>query len=272
MKARTRATAIVVALAAVAAVADTASARSDVATHHRSRYWTSCKPFFRRTITGPWGSYIVRDDVFKVLPTVPRAKVCLRHEKGQPSFTITASDVPKGRLVAAFPEIFYGCVYGVCSPGTILPAKVSKLPSRLRFSAYTRFPGRRFKFNDALDIWFSHRRITHGQAAGAELMIWLYRRHVRIAPGYRVRIHHTMWAVEEWRTHNLQNGKSWPLIIFIRKKPSDYCHRLYLSKFIKFAEAHRWISPRYWLESIAQGYEIWYGGKGISTRWFRILP
>jgi hypothetical protein len=269
---RTHAIAVVVALAAaLAAVAGTASASSDAVRHKHSRYWISCKPYFRRTITGPWGSYIVRDDVFK-LPGVPRAKVCLRHEKGQPSFTIVASDVPRGRLVVAYPEIFYGCEFRACSPGSILPEQVRKLPSRLRFSAYTVYPAHRGKFNDSLDIWFSIHHSIGGQPAGAEIMVWLYRRHVRIAPGYRVRIHHTEWLVEEWRTHSLVNGRSWPLIIFIREKPSDYCHRLYLSKFIKFAEAHRWMRPTYWLESIAQGYEIWAGGKHVSTRWFRVLP
>lgn len=271
MRTRTRAVAVVVALAAVAAAADTASASSDAASHRSSGRWTSCKPYFRRTIAGPWGSYVVRDDVFK-LPQVPRARVCLRHEKGQPSFTVISSHVVGHRLVIAYPEIFYGCEYGVCSRGSILPAKISHLPSRLRFSAYTRFPAAGGKFNDSLDIWFSRGRSTHGQAAGAEIMVWMYRRHVRIAPGWRVRIGRAWWLVEEWTTHNQQNGRSWPLIIFIRAKPSDYCHRLYLNKFIEVAEAHRWIFRHYWLESIAQGYEIWSGGTGISTRWFRVLP
>lgn len=257
--------------AAFAAAAGTASASSDAGRHKPSRYWISCKPFFRRPIAGPWGSYIIRDDVFKVTEG-PRAHVCLRHEKGQPSFTIVSTRVPRGRLVWAYPEIFYGCVYGVCSHGTLLPAKVSRLPSSLRFSAYTRYPAHGGKFNDSLDIWFSRRRMTHGQAAGAEIMVWLYRRHVRIAPYWHARIDHTKWLVEEWTTHNVQNGKSWPLIIFIRAWPSDYCHRMHLSNFIKFAEKHRWIRRHYWLESIAQGYEIWRGRRGISTRWFRVLP
>lgn len=271
MKTTTRVIAIVVAVAAVGAVAATASASSDAGSHKRSHHWTSCKPYFRRTIAGPWGSYIVRDDVFSI-PEVRRTKVCLRHERGQPSFTVISSGIAGGRVVRAYPEIFYGCEYGACSRGSILPRKVSRLPARLRFSAYTRFPAAGGKFNDSFDVWFSRHRSTRGQPAGAEIMVWMYRRDVRIAPGWRVRIGHAWWLVEEWTTHNQQNGRSWPLIIFIRAKPSNYSHRLYLSKFIKFAEAHRWLSRRYWLETIAQGYEIWAGGKGISTRWFRVLP
>jgi hypothetical protein len=242
--------------------------------HKHSGYWVTCKPYFRRTISGPWGSYIVRDDVFNI-PGVRRAKVCIRHERGQPSFTVVSSNAYSPEHYSlAYPEVYDGCVYGACSPHTILPMEVSRIPRSFRFSAYDKLSARwrGGKFNTGFDIWFSRHRSTRGQAAGAEIMVWLYDRQVRFAAGWRTRIDGRRWLVEEWTTHNFLDGKSWPLIIFLRRTPARYAHRLHLVPFIKFAERHRWIRRHYWLESLAHGYELWDGGSRLSTTFFRVLP
>lgn len=242
--------------------------------HRHSRYWVTCKPYFRRTISGPWGAYIIRDDVFHIAG-VPRAKVCIRHERGQPSFTVVYSNAYSPQHYSlAYPEVYMGCVYGACSPNSIFPMEVSRIPRSLRFSGYDKlsYRWRGGKFNTSFDIWFSRHRHTGGQATGAELMVWLYNRHVRTAPGYRTRIDGTRWAIEEWITHNPTYTRSWPLIIFLRKRPARYAHRLHLLPFIRFAERYHWIKPHYWLESLAHGYELWDGGSHLSTTFFRVLP
>jgi hypothetical protein len=262
------------ALAAVVAVAAPLAVQAAPAQHHPPRDFTLCKSYERRTITGPWGSYILRNDVFAI-PGLFRPSFCITHRRGQPSFTVRSAWFDS-RYVAAYPEVFDGCEYGACSPGSILPMQVSKLPSSLRFSAYDKLTKRwrGGKFNTSLDIWFSRHRSTRGRAAGAELMVWLYHRDVRTRPSWRVRIGRVWWRVEEWTTHSPDGARSWPLIIFIRERPSAYCHRLHLRPFIRFAELHGWMNRTLWLESIAHGYEIWGSGMGgdrLTTTFFRVL-
>src|SRR5215472_2054633 len=91
--------------------------------HHRPpRHFVLCRPFSRRTVSGPWGSYIIRDDVFGSGPGAWRARICLRHSGGVPSFLIVRSDARQlpGSEPAGYPEILYGCAYGACSPGSFL--------------------------------------------------------------------------------------------------------------------------------------------------------
>jgi hypothetical protein len=237
-----------------------------------SRSWSTCQPYFRRTISGPWGAYIVRDDVFTI-PGQPSPTVCISHKKGQPTFTVTKSTADSSGPSVAYPEVFYGCVYGACSPGSVLPMAVSKLPRSFRFSAYDRLTAkwRKGKFDTGFDIWFSTSRSTGGQATGAEIMIWLTDRGVRFTPEWTVTIDGIRWLAEEWKTVH-PNGLSWPLIIFLRQKPSGYCHRLHLSPFVRFGEQRKWIARTDWLESVEHGYEIWQGGSHLATTFFRVIP
>jgi hypothetical protein len=244
--------------------------------HHPAarQSFTLCKPFERRTITGSWGSYIIRDDVFATGPGLWRATVCLRHSSGVPSYHITSTDARPlpGSEPSAYPEELYGCVYGACSPGSFLPQRIRRIRF-LRVSLFdhltgTRKPGR---WDASLDIWFSMRHRVTGQAQGGEMMLWLTNRGVRYFPEWSIRVNGVTWLAEEWETFHA-NGLHWPLVIFERKHPSGELRRVPLAPFLRFAVRHGWLHPSYWMESIASGFELWSGGYGLGTRFMRVMP
>jgi len=200
--------------------------------------------------------------------------VCLQHGGGHPSFLITRSNAMPlaGSEPAAYSEIFYGCVHSACTRGAVLPRNVRRL-NNIRISTYDRLTrrSRGGKWDASFDIWFSkHDRMT-GQPAGAELMIWLANRGVRYSPRWTVRVSGFRWLAEEWQTHN-SKGVTWPLIIFQRRHQSSHVKRLPLGPFIRFSERHHWIKQRYWLESIASGFEIWRRGRGLGINFMRVVP
>jgi Glycosyl hydrolase family 12 len=231
--------------------------------------WQTCQPYFRRTIYGPWGAYIMRDDVFRI-PGHPRATVCISHERGVPAFGITQSNAASNGPSVAYPEVFYGCVYGACSPGSALPAQVDQLRSTW-ISAFDRLTyAKGSKFDASFDLWFTRKERSTGQAQGAELMIWMDDQGVRFAQRWRARLDGSWWRVEEWRTRNPANGRTWPLIIFMLARQGGNVRQLPLRPFFRFAEQHEWVQPQYWLESIECGFELWRGGGDLAVTFMRV--
>jgi hypothetical protein len=231
--------------------------------------WQTCQPYFRRTIYGPWGAYIMRDDVFQ-LPGYPKATVCISHQSGVPAFDITQSTAASNGPSVAYPEVFYGCVYGACSPGSALPQQVERLRG-IWISAFDRItypPGS--KFDASFDLWFTKKDRRTGQAQGAEIMIWMHDQDVRFAQRWRVQLDGLWWQVEEWQTHNPADGRTWPLIIFMRSPQSGNVRQLPLRPFFGFAQQHRWLQPQNWLESIECGFELWRGGTGLAVNFMRV--
>jgi len=97
---------------------------------------------------------------------------CIHNSGDRDNFTITQRPGfdPAGREVA-FPHIFRGCAWKICSPNAGIPIKVSAI-GHLVTTWHTR-ENASGTWNAAYDIWFGKRRMTTGQATGAELMIWL---------------------------------------------------------------------------------------------------
>jgi len=263
------------AAAVITAAAALSAAVPAAAAGHGKGHWTTCKPFFRRTISGPWGAYIIRDDVF-TLPGLATT-ICIRHQRGTPAFAVSSSDAASPGPALAYPEVFYGCVYGACSPGTILPSPlhggehgVSAKVRKMSVSVFDK-ARRKGKFDTGFDIWLTPDRQTGGQATGAEVMIWLREQGVRFTPRWRVRAGGIWWLAEEWRTCH-SNGLCWPLIIFLREHQHSYARKLPLMPFFAFGEHHGWIRKTFWLESVEHGFEIWSGGTGLACTFFRVFP
>jgi len=109
--------------------------------------------------------------------------------------------------------------------------------------------------------------MTTGQARGAELMIWLGARRIKVpARTPVVRIDHTRWYLLHWRA--CHRGDCWNYVQFRRVRPVLGVRHLALLPFIRRAEKRGWISPRWWLENIEAGFELWQGGRGLATNWF----
>jgi hypothetical protein len=206
------------------------------------------------------GNYTINPDGFgepMVLTNISRG----------PNFTVDTTTKYTG-YVRAFPAIFIGCSWGICSPYRTLPAKVSTL---MRLSRQ-KDPGASLStagnpggtWNAAYDIWFDPHPIHNGQASGAEIMIWLrYPGTSHCRSTSIVKVDGARYCFVHWVTHH--NGKHWNYVLF-RKITRVYSLRgIHINDFIRVAEAHRFVNPSWYLLNITAGFEIWGGGKGLKV-------
>lgn len=197
--------------------------------------------------------------------------LCLRLYGNRPGFRIISSLTGRGR-VKAYPFTGVGCAYRLCSPGTDLPLRISRLSGQAATSwAWT---GRsRGTWNASYDLWGGTTNQITDQDDGFELMIWL-----RTPPGYAggfvVRVAGRRFWFDHWRTgHTVcQAGRcrreSWNYVQFRFLRTVHRVRLLRLLPFLQFIIRRGLARPSWWLTSVHAGYEIWSGGKGLATTWF----
>jgi Glycosyl hydrolase family 12 len=198
--------------------------------------------------------------------------LCVRLSGSRPGFHIT-TNVPYNGFVQAYPFTGVGCAYNLCSEGTDLPKRIRDLSPRIE-SSFTWQGHTRGAWNASYDIWFDTRDQTTTQDNGAELMIWL-----RSMPGYHggelVNVGgRTFWFIHWVTGHEECSGsgrchvQTWNYIQFRFPHTVHSVRGLRLMPFIQFAIRQGLINPSWWLTSVHAGYEIWSGGRGLTTAWF----
>jgi hypothetical protein len=222
-----------------------------------------CRPLGWERVAARWGTqYIVRNDDF--LGT----DECLS-TTGKPDFIVTRTGTPDHGGVIAFPDIFRGCWFNICSAHSGLPARVITLANP-RVTWYTAGDPAGV-WNRALDLWFDRAPITTGHPTGAELMIWLGTRGYASWSRFPIMtIDGTQWYEDHWKTRPAK-GSGWPLIIFRRVHPAGHVRQLPLQPFVHAAENLRVLKSSFYLLEVAGGDEISRGGRGLATTWFRFL-
>jgi hypothetical protein len=221
-----------------------------------------CRQYQHMPVANRLGeSFIVRNDNYG------GQRECISNSDARPNFVVTQSSAAtRGREPVAFPYLFLGCSWGLCTPGSGLPARVSALRAPVTtWTASLRAGG---VWDATYDIWFNKTRITTGQATGGELMIWL-NSHEMPAPRRHTPIvwaDHARWYLQSWITRHA--GSRWRLIQFRRVRPVWRVSNLHLNEFIEQVESHDWIRPWYWMLNVDAGFEIWRDGKGLATNWF----
>jgi hypothetical protein len=200
------------------------------------------------------------------------AGLCLANVNRWANFAVISAPAHRaGPEPAAFPNIFYGCSWGVCSPDSRLPRRLSRLRNPVT-SWYTagRPAGR---WDVAYDIWFARRRHTSGQDRGAEIMLWLRTGGLgRPAAAHSLLIDHRRWHLEYWITTSPASGDRWPLIIFQLIHPRRHVRHLALMPFFRRAEDLGLLHRSWWLTAVEAGFEVWRGGAGLRTTSFWIRP
>lgn len=192
---------------------------------------------------------------------------CLAVHGERPNFTVTQSQLPTWHAKPqAYPFILRGCSWGTCSaPDSDLPKQVSALRRPVATWRTSQVP--KGEWDAAFDTWFGTQPMTTGQADGAEMMIWLNARRVKVPPHTRIlHIDHVRWYLLHWRACHA--GTCWNYLQFRRVWPVLRVRQLHLLPFIHRAEKRGWIRPAWWLENIEAGFELWQGGAGLGTGWF----
>ena len=252
---RTTFSAVVVAVA----LASLAAPRTG---QHHSAATLLCGSYEHIVTAGARGTrYVVRNDNYG------GRRECLRNSSGGPNFAVVASGARRaGQEPVAFPNIFRGCSWGVCSPDAGLPLQVGRLGALV--TSWSTRQTRRGVWDAAYDIWFARHRCVSGQDGGAEMMIWLNSHGLRTGRGRVVTVDHRRWHLLRWRTG--LGGKHWNYLQFSLVGGGFAVRRLSIGPFIALARRHRLIRPGWWLTSVEAGFEIWRGGTGLRTTGFSV--
>lgn len=198
------------------------------------------------------GRYVIRNDDFG-------AGIFLSGNGGEPGFTVHGN---AKRDWTAFPNIFYGCEWGICTRRSGLPAVVSRTNPVSTWFTH-RAPG---VYGTAYDIWLTRHRQISGPY-DSEIMIWLNHPGVHVSRAWpRVGIDGARWSVMSWRAS--QRGHRWNYLAFVRVRQVTSARSLRVAPFFRYAERRRKIGSRWYLDAIEAGFELCRGGNGLATTWF----
>jgi hypothetical protein len=206
-------------------------------------------------------SYAIKNGNFMGVPQ------CLSTPgSGVPSFKVTLSKAnSRGIEPLSYPEIFVGCTWGSCSPDSPLPARLDTLHDPA--TSWQTSQAARGIWNAAYDLWFDRYPLRNGQADGAEIMIWLNSKGTATDASWPiVKLDDASWHLVTWVTSG--HGKHWYYISFRRVDPALRVSHLELAPFISLAEHKGWIKPSWYLLNVSAGFEIWRGGRGLTTHSF----
>ncbi|HEX9034746.1 MAG TPA: hypothetical protein VF834_23115 [Streptosporangiaceae bacterium] len=257
------------AILAVLCLATTAAASAPAVTGPH-RIYHLCYPDQILRVTNRAGeSLVIRNDVFGA------DHECLLAFARTGDFVVSKSTATAaGSQAVAFPSIFYGCVWAICSTGSKLPEPVTSA-MHARTSWVTQPVRPAGTWNTAYDIWFFLHRHPSGQANGAELMIWLNTT-FPTPPRTRqvVRIGMFRYWFQHWRVCRVVRGQQhcWNYIQFRRIRAVSSVRDLELGPFIAFCERLKLIRSSWWLANVEAGWEIWKGGTGLRTMSFSVRP
>jgi hypothetical protein len=202
---------------------------------------------------------IVRNDNYG------RQAECLRNHNDGSNFTVTKSAATGQYEPVAYPNVFIGCLWGLCTPKSGLPRRVDRVRSLVTSWSTVQRPAGHW--SAGYDIWFNHTRTTTGQNNGAELMIWLNSRGIAASHWPLVTVDHVRWRLAHWVAGG-RSGQSWNYIQFRRVRPATAVRHLNVRPFIWAAEHAGLINQHWWLTSVEAGFEIWKGGIGLGTKSF----
>jgi cellulose 1,4-beta-cellobiosidase len=199
-----------------------------------------------------------------------RKSQCIQVNDANGDFIVTTSKNNKSTNgpPASYAFIHKGCHWGQCTNtegnmpilvGNIREAQSNWDTSQTADGIY----------NAAYDLWFHTNHLAIGQLDSTEIMIWLaYTGEIRPVGSLQERavlINDAMWDV--WTGWNGQNS----VITYVRATSIDSVRNFNLKAFIADGASKGFIQNNWYLISIAAGFEIWQGGKGLSSSAFSLL-
>lgn len=208
-------------------------------------------------------TYLVNNNNFEGLGE------CLSGSAHAAAFRVASSGATEaGPDSDAFPNIFTGCSWGQCAPGSTLPERVSKLGNL--YTTWHTTQNAKGWWAASYDVWFNPQPIHTGQAS-TEMMIWTNAQGLYNPAGHGwpvVRIDGSLWYVLTWITGNGQ--QQWRYVQFRKYTPRWSVTGLSLKPFYQYLEKQGWITPSWYALNVEAGFEIWNGGTGLATTAFSV--
>lgn len=189
---------------------------------------------------------------------------CIDVDQGG-GFTVTsaAHTLPPNGAPAAYPSIYAGCHYALCSTVGGLPARADSAGfGNLRTSVSMTYPDSGV-WDAAYDIWFDPTPRTDGQNTGAEIMVWLNKRGSIQPVGSQVGT--VSLAGGTWQVWFGNIG--WNVISYVRTSPASSIG-FAIDTFYADAVARGYGQRSWYLTSVQAGFEPWTGGAGLAAHSF----
>ncbi|MDW8065407.1 MAG: cellulose binding domain-containing protein, partial [Anaerolineae bacterium] len=223
-------------------------------------------------ICAQWGMVYVANGEYFVQNNIWGANTpqCIHVDDTNGNFRVVQSrHANTGGMPASYPSIVKGCHWGTCTTASGMPIRVSEIGSAP--SSWTVSVPTSGRWNVAYDLWLSPNLDTrNGYPGGAEIMIWLDSRggvQPAGSPVGTVSIGGATWEV--WYAQ-----MDWNYIAYRRTTPTHSVSNLDLKAFIDDARARGYVQPSWYLHAIEAGFEIWEGGRGLTSQGFsaRVVP
>jgi cellulose 1,4-beta-cellobiosidase len=198
---------------------------------------------------------------------------CMEINKSTAAFSVIQGPSACGDTVATYPNVLYGCSFGNCSPGTMLPLPVnalSKVTSSWDFSVGGAASD---QYNVAYDIWFcpDDNCGSSGFPKGLEIMIWLDYKNVH---GWQNDLGSVSLAGHTWEVWQATMGtgpSSWTYLAYMITSPMvTNVANLDLNAFFKDAAARGYIQNSWYLYAIQAGSELRSGGVPFNNNSFSV--
>jgi hypothetical protein len=212
------------------------------------------------------GAYVVQNDEWN-----STAAECITTD-GHAQFTVASSAIrkPASGDPGGYPSIYSGCSAGVCTAGSKLPVRVSRLKPGMITSSWVTTQPPAGAYDVAYDIWFNRAATTSGAPDGGELMIWLaHRGGSQIAPAGAPVAHLAIggYAFTVWLWSGAAGQRR---IAYVMDHPVRSVRDLDISGVAADAARRGYLSPSSYLLNVQAGFEIWQGGRGLGTKSFAL--
>lgn len=202
-------------------------------------------------------------------------EACIRHDGGA-TWHVTRTPTSGHGSVVAFPDIMTGCIWEICTPGTKMPMRVSKVKrmySTWRTGCLRGRPCRSGFWNAAYDLWIGRHAWTRSGMAtrdGAELMVWPNYHGFQTRMHRKFKIDGRWWYFTHWPHCATHPDICWRLLQFRAVHPRPNVTGLNLRKFLMKAVHLGLVKKRWFIESVGAGFEVWGGGGGLVTSKFNL--
>jgi cellulose 1,4-beta-cellobiosidase len=210
--------------------------------------------------TVPVGAYVLESDYWN--KTICPGSQCMAINNVTGAFSVTQS-VSCGNTVASYPNVLYGCAFGTCSSGTLLPMPVSALTSVASSWDFSVGGVSSDQYDVAYDIWFCKDNTcgSNGFPGGTELMIWLNYQNVH---GWQHDLGTVSLAGHAWELWQFTQGtgvNAWTYLAYMIQAPMvTSVTDLDLNAFTQDAMSRGYIQNSWYLYAIQAGDEIRTGG------------
>ncbi|MER5726813.1 cellulose binding domain-containing protein [Streptomyces sp. NPDC002138] len=178
-------------------------------------------------------------------------------------FRVTRADgsVPTNGAPKSYPSVYNGCHYTNCSPGTNLPAQLSRIATAPTSISYGYVNDA--VYDAAYDIWLDPTPRTDG-VNRTEIMVWLH----TVGPVQPVgaQVGTATVAGRQWQVWSGNNGSN-DVLSFVA--PSPIANWSFdVMDFVRQAVSRGLAQSSWYLTSIQAGFEPWQNGAGLAVTSF----